>query len=88
MLSKDEKAAIAQRFGQHEGDTGSPEVQIAQLTARITRLTEHLREHRHDYHTRRALMKLVGQRRRQLRYLNREDVTRYSTLVGDLGLRR
>ena len=88
MLSKEEKAAIAEQFGQHENDTGSPEVQIAQLTARIARLTDHLREHRHDYHTRRALMKLVGQRRRQLRYLNREDVTRYSTLVSELGLRR
>ncbi len=88
MLSKDEKAAIAERFGHHENDTGSPEVQIAQLTERISRLTEHLREHRHDYHTRRALMKLVGQRRRQLAYLNREDVNRYQTLITALGLRR
>ncbi len=88
MLSKEEKSAIVARFGQHEQDTGSPEVQIAQLTQRISRLTDHLREHRHDYHTRRALMKLVGQRRRQLRYLNREDVNRYSTLVNELGLRR
>ena len=88
MLSQDEKAAIAAQFGQHENDTGSPEVQIAQLTQRISRLTDHLREHRHDYHTRRALMKLVGQRRRQLRYLNREDVNRYQTLVNALGLRR
>ncbi|MCY3567401.1 MAG: 30S ribosomal protein S15 [Chloroflexi bacterium] len=88
MLSKQEKSAIVTRFGQHEHDTGSPEVQIAQLTQRISRLTDHLREHKHDYHTRRALMKLVGQRRRQLRYLNREDVNRYSTLVNELGLRR
>ncbi len=88
MLSKDEKTAIAEKFGQHENDTGSPEVQIAQLTERISRLTDHLREHRHDYHTRRALMKLVGQRRRQLAYLNREDVGRYRTLVATLGLRR
>lgn len=88
MLSKQEKSAIVARFGQHEHDTGSPEVQIAQLTQRISRLTDHLREHKHDYHTRRALMKLVGQRRRQLRYLNREDVNRYSTLVNELGLRR
>ncbi|MCY3559413.1 MAG: 30S ribosomal protein S15 [Chloroflexi bacterium] len=88
MLSKQEKSAIVNRFGQHEHDTGSPEVQIAQLTQRISRLTDHLREHKHDYHTRRALMKLVGQRRRQLRYLNREDVNRYSTLVNELGLRR
>ena len=88
MLSKDEKAAIAAQFGQHETDTGSPEVQIAQLTQRISRLTDHLREHRHDYHTRRALTKLVGQRRRQLRYLNREDVNRYTALINELGLRR
>lgn len=88
MLSKEEKAAIAAEFGQHENDTGSPEVQIAQLTRRISGLTDHLREHRHDYHTRRALMKLVGQRRRQLAYLNREDVSRYRTLVAELGLRR
>ncbi len=88
MLSKDEKAAIAVQFGQHEQDTGSPEVQVAQLTRRISRLTDHLREHRHDYHTRRALMKLVGQRRRQLAYLNREDVNRYQTLITTLGLRR
>ena len=88
MLSKEEKAAIAAQFGQHENDTGSPEVQIAQLTQRISRLTDHLRAHRHDYHTRRALMKLVGQRRRQLAYLNREDVGRYRTLVAELGLRR
>ena len=88
MLSKSEKAEIAQKFGQHESDTGSTEVQIAQLTQRISRLTDHLREHRHDYHTRRALTKLVGQRRRLLRYLNREDVNRYSALVAELGLRR
>ena len=88
MLSKEEKAAIAAQFGQHESDTGSPEVQIAQLTRRISRLTDHLRTHRHDYHTRRSLTKLVGQRRRQLRYLNREDVNRYSALVSELGLRR
>ncbi len=88
MLSKEEKAGIAARFGQHEHDTGSPEVQIAQLTERIARLTDHLREHKHDYHTRRALMKLVGHRRRQLAYLNREDVNRYRTIVASLGLRR
>ncbi len=88
MLTKEEKAAIAERFGHHDQDTGSPEVQIAQLTERISRLTDHLSEHRHDYHTRRALMMLVGQRRRLLRYLNREDVGRYRTLVADLGLRR
>ena len=88
MLSKEEKAGIAQAHGRHDGDTGGSEVQVAQLTARITRLTEHLREHRHDYHTRRALMKLVGRRRRLLAYLNREDVGRYRTLIAELGLRR
>ena len=88
MLSKEEKAGIAARFGQHENDTGSPEVQIAQLTQRISRLTDHLREHKHDHHTRRSLMKLVGQRRRQLAYLNREDVNRYRSIVTSLGLRR
>jgi small subunit ribosomal protein S15 len=88
MLSKDEKAAIAQKFGRSEEDTGSPEVQVAALTERIARLTDHLREHKHDYATRRALMKLVGRRRRQLAYLNREDVGRYRTLIAELGLRR
>ena len=88
MLSKDEKAAIAQKFGRSEHDTGSPEVQVAALTERIARLTDHLREHKHDYATRRALMKLVGRRRRQLAYLNREDVGRYRTLIAELGLRR
>lgn len=88
MLSKDEKAAIAQKFGRSEYDTGSPEVQVAALTERIARLTDHLREHKHDYATRRALMKLVGRRRRQLAYLNREDVGRYRALIAELGLRR
>ncbi len=88
MLSKDEKAAIARRFGRSEDDTGSPEVQVAALTERIARLTDHLREHKHDYATRRALMKLVGRRRRQLAYLNREDVGRYRALIAELGLRR
>ena len=88
MLSRDEKAAIARQHGRHNSDTGSPEVQVAQLTERITRLTAHLREHKHDYATRRALMKLVGRRRRQLSYLNREDVGRYRALIAELGLRR
>ena len=88
MLSTEEKAAIAQQYGQHGTDTGSPEVQVATLTERISRLTEHLREHKHDYATRRALMKLVGSRRRQLAYLNKTDVGRYRALIGSLGLRR
>lgn len=88
MLSTDEKAAIAREHGRHESDNGGTEVQVAQLTARISRLTDHLREHRHDYHTRRALMKMVGRRRRLLAYLNREDVGRYRALIAELGLRR
>ena len=72
----------------HNTDTGSTEVQVALLTERITELTEHLREHRHDHAGRRGLLKLVGRRRRLLNYLNREDVGRYRNLVGKLGLRR
>lgn len=88
MLSKAEAAEIRREYQRHDGDTGSPEVQVAQMTARIAKLTDHLREHRHDYATRRALMKLVGRRRRQLRYLNRIDVGRYRALIASLGLRR
>ncbi|MBA01716.1 MAG: 30S ribosomal protein S15 [Chloroflexi bacterium] len=76
------------QFKQHEGDTGSPEVQVAILTKRINRLTDHLREHKHDYSTRRGLLKLVGQRRRQLRYLSNKSVDRYHNLIEALGLRR
>ncbi len=72
----------------HDKDTGSAEVQVALLTGRITELTEHLREHKHDNHSRLGLLKLVGQRRRLLRYLNNEDVSRYKAIVGKLGLRR
>ena len=88
MLTREQKAAIASDYRVHETDTGSSELQVAMLTARIARLTEHLREHRHDFSTRRALMKLVGRRRRQLTYLNHTDVTRYQTLITRLGLRR
>ncbi|MFL2647101.1 MAG: 30S ribosomal protein S15 [Dehalococcoidia bacterium] len=76
------------QFKQHEGDTGSSEVQVAILTKRINRLTDHLREHKHDYSTRRGLLKLVGQRRRQLRYLSNKSVDRYHNLIEALGLRR
>ena len=72
----------------HEGDTGSPEVQVAVLTRRIAHLTEHLREHKHDYHSRRGLLKLVGKRRRLLKYLQAKDVERYRALIAKLGLRR
>ena len=82
------KQETIEQFKQHEGDTGSPEVQIALLTNRIVHLTEHLREHKHDYSTRRGLLKLVGQRRRQLRYLSNNDVERYHQVIQALGLRR
>ena len=82
------KQQIIQEFATHEGDTGSPEVQIAVLTRRIADLTEHLKQHRHDHHTRRGLMALVGRRRRMLTYLHDPDITRYRTLIERLGLRR
>ena len=88
MQTSDLKAESAADYRLHETDTGSPEVQVARMTMRISLLTEHLREHRHDFSSRRALMKLVGRRQRQLRYLNRTDVSRYRTLITRLGLRR
>jgi small subunit ribosomal protein S15 len=88
MLTREQKTEITQEYRVHETDTGSSEVQIATLTARIARLTDHLREHKHDHSSRRALMVLVGRRRRQLAFLNREDVARYRTLIASLGLRR
>jgi small subunit ribosomal protein S15 len=72
----------------HESDTGSPEVQVAVLTRRIAHLTEHLREHKHDYHSRRGLLKMVGKRRRLLKYLQKKEVERYRALIARLGLRR
>ncbi len=83
-----EKTPIIQQYQRAEGDTGSPEVQVALLTNRITHLTQHLREHKHDFATRRGLLKLVGQRRRLLRYLAKKDVSRYHALIQSLGLRR
>ncbi len=88
MLTKEQKLTILDQYQTHHGDTGSPESQVALLSARISRLTEHLKLHKHDFHTRRSLLKLVGQRRRQLAYLNRKDVDRYQALIGRLGLRR
>jgi small subunit ribosomal protein S15 len=88
LLTKEEKDEIVSQYATHPGDTGSPEVQVAILTERIKYLTDHLRKHRHDYHTRRGLLMLVGQRRRQLRYLNDKDVNRYRELIARLGLRR
>jgi small subunit ribosomal protein S15 len=86
-LTPEQKQAIINEFKRHEGDTGSPEVQIALLTARINYLTEHLKTHRKDYHSRYGLVKLVGQRRQLLNYLANEDIQRYRTLVQRLGLR-
>ncbi|HEX2843975.1 MAG TPA: 30S ribosomal protein S15 [Candidatus Limnocylindria bacterium] len=87
-LAKDAKSAIVDEYATHEGDTGSPEVQIALLTERIKSLTEHLRSYPKDNHSRRGLLKLVGQRRRLLAYLVRNDVDRYRSVIGSLGLRR
>jgi small subunit ribosomal protein S15 len=88
LLTKERKSELIQEFATHPGDTGSPEVQAAILTERIIYLTTHLRANKHDYHTRRGLLKLVGQRRRQLRYLNSVDVNRYREVIARLGLRR
>ena len=87
-LSKEEKAEIFEHFGRHEGDTGSPEVQVALLTKRILQLTEHLKEHKHDEHSRRGLLKMVGLRRRHLKYLKRTDPAKYRAVIKELGLRR
>ena len=87
-MEKEKKEAIIQEFRVHDGDTGSPEVQIAIITRRIERLTEHLKEHKHDYHSQRGLMKLVGQRRRLLRYLSETDAESYRSVIAKLGLRR
>ncbi|ROP43673.1 30S ribosomal protein S15 [Pseudokineococcus lusitanus] len=82
------KQRIMTEYATHEGDTGSPEVQVAMLTQRITDLTEHLKEHKHDHHSRRGLLLLVGQRRRLLGYVAKQDVNRYRDLIARLGLRR
>ena len=87
-LTKDKKQEIIKKFAKNEKDTGSTEVQIAILTEEINVLTEHLKEHSHDYHSRRGLLKKVGQRRSLLNYLLKEDVTRYREIVKSLGLRK
>ena len=87
-LSREEKGEIIGEFSRREGDTGSPEVQVALLTARITQLTEHLKVHKHDEHSRMGLLKMVGQRRRHLAYLGRKDPGAYQRLIQRLGLRR
>ena len=87
-MLKEEKQAIMAEYATHEGDTGSPEVQIALLTKRINDLTEHLKVHKKDHHSRRGLMLLVGQRRRLLNYVAKQDVEHYRELIARLGLRR
>jgi len=87
-LTKDDKTALIREHARSEGDTGSAEVQIAVLTRRITDLTEHLKLHKQDHHSRRGLLMLVGRRRRLLEYLKREDIERYRDIVAKLGLRR
>ncbi len=86
-LKKETKKNVIVDNATHDGDTGSPEVQVALLTARINQLTEHLREHKQDYHSRRGLMMMVGRRKRMLAYLSNTDIQRYRTLVGRLGIR-
>ena len=88
MILKEEKNKIITEYATHEGDTGSPEVQIALLSRRIKDLTEHFQTHKHDHHSRRGLMLLVGQRRRLLDYLTAVDIERYRSLIERLGLRR
>ena len=87
-LSKEKKQAIIKKYARNEQDTGSPEIQIAILTEEINLLTEHLKQHNHDFHSRRGLLKKVGQRRNLLNYLFKKDVTRYREIVKKLGLRK
>ena len=87
-LTKEVKQELIGKHGRNETDTGSPEVQIAMLTQRINDLTEHLRTHKHDHHSRRGLLMLVGRRRRFLNYLQKKDLERYRSLIRELGLRR
>ena len=88
MIAKEKKQAIINEYARTPGDTGSPEVQIAILTARIQELTEHLKEHPKDHHSRRGLLKMVGQRRGLLAYLKKIDIERYRTLIERLGIRK
>ena len=88
MISKEKKAAIIEKYATCPGDTGSPEVQVAVLTARIQELTDHLKEHPKDHHSRRGMYKMVGQRRGLLQYLKEKDIQRYRSLIERLGLRK
>jgi len=87
-LDKEKKTDIVNKFRLHKGDTGSTEVQVALMTERINQLTGHMVAHRHDYHSQRGLLKLVGRRKRLLTYLSKQDVARYQSLIGRLGLRK
>ena len=88
MMQKEEKQQIIEQYHTHEGDTGSPEVQIAILTSRINTLTEHLRNNNNDHHSRRGLLKMIGHRRNLLNYLQKKDVNRYRAIIEKLGLRK
>ena len=88
VMTPEEKAKIIDEFKQHNGDTGSPEVQVALLTARIKYLTEHFKVHKKDFHSRTGLLKLVGKRRNLLKYLKNKDIERYRNLIKRLGLRK
>ena len=88
MITKDTKQAIIEEYATKAGDTGSPEVQVAILTARINELNEHLKEHKHDHHSIRGLLKMVGKRRNLLNYLKETDLERYRSLIARLGLRK
>lgn len=88
QMLKEEKTAIIEQYATHEGDTGSPEVQIAVLTKRINDLTEHLKVHKKDHHSRRGLLKMVGQRRSLLNYLMKVDIERYRSIIAKLGIRK
>ncbi|MBQ3184048.1 MAG: 30S ribosomal protein S15 [Clostridia bacterium] len=87
-MTKDEKQAIIEAYAVHEGDTGSPEVQIAILTSRINTLTEHLKLNKKDHHSRRGLLKMVGHRRNLLNYLQKKDINRYREIIKKLGIRK
>jgi small subunit ribosomal protein S15 len=88
MLTQESKKEIIEKFRVHDSDTGSPEVQVAILTSRINYLTEHLNEHKHDHHSRRGLLILVGRRRRHLNYLKKKGIDRYRSLISKLGIRK
>ena len=88
MMQKDEKQGIIEQYRTHEGDTGSPEVQIAILTSRINTLTDHLRTNHNDHHSRRGLLKMIGHRRNLLGYLQKKDINRYRAIIEKLGLRK